>query len=95
MSIQESLEHVPELREYQEIYPDLFEIAMKLEGLESSTSIHAAGTLITNKPVIESMPMIKQDKELASWFAKEVYSMIKDDPRIEVLMENTDLGVGR
>ena len=38
---------------------------------------------------------IKQDKELASWFAKEVYSMIKDDPRIEVLMENTDLGVGR
>lgn len=37
---------------------------------------------------------IKQDKELASWFAKEVYPMIKDDPRIEVLMENTDLGVG-
>ena len=37
---------------------------------------------------------VKQDKELASWFAKEVYPMIKDDPRIEVLMENTDLGVG-
>ncbi|MBQ7350028.1 MAG: hypothetical protein IJW56_03995 [Bacteroides sp.] len=37
---------------------------------------------------------IKQDKELASWFAKEIYPMIKDDPRIEVLMENTDLGVG-
>ena len=25
---------------------------------------------------------IKQDKELASWFAKEIYPMIKDDPRI-------------
>ena len=37
---------------------------------------------------------IKQDKELASWFAKEIYPMIKDDPQIEVLMENTDLGVG-
>lgn len=37
---------------------------------------------------------VKQDKELASWFAKEVYPMIKDDPKIEVLMENTDLGVG-
>ena len=37
---------------------------------------------------------IKQDKELASWFVKVVYPMIKDDPRIEVLMENTDLGVG-
>ena len=37
---------------------------------------------------------IKQDKELASWFANEIYPMIKDDPQIEVLMENTDLGVG-
>ena len=64
LSIQESLEHVPELREYQEIYPDLFEIAMKLEGLESSTSIHAAGTLIANDNIIEIAPMIKQDKEL-------------------------------
>ena len=42
----------------------MFDIAMKLEGLESSASIHAAGTLITNDPVIESMPMIRQDKEL-------------------------------
>ena len=42
----------------------------------------------------ENHTSIKQDKELASWFAKEVYPMIKDDPRIEVLMENTDLGVG-
>lgn len=37
---------------------------------------------------------IKQDKELTSWFAREVYPRIKDDPRIEVLMKNTDLGVG-
>ena len=37
---------------------------------------------------------VKQDKELASWFAKEVYPMIKDEPGIEVLMENTDLRVG-
>ena len=37
---------------------------------------------------------VKQDKELASWFAKEVYPMIKNEPGIEVLMENTDLGVG-
>ena len=64
LSIQEALEHVPELRDYQKIYPEMFDIAMKLEGLESSTSIHAAGTLITKNPVIESMPMIRQDKEL-------------------------------
>ena len=64
LSIAEALEHVPELKDYQKIYPEMFDIAMKLEGLESSASIHAAGTLITNDPVIESMPMIRQDKEL-------------------------------
>ena len=42
----------------------------------------------------ENHTPMKQDKELASWFAKEVYPLIKDEPGIEVLMENTDLGVG-
>ena len=37
---------------------------------------------------------VKQDKDLATWFAKEVYPLIKAEPGIEVLMENTDLGVG-
>ena len=64
LSISEALEHVSELRDYQKVYPEMFDIAMKLEGLESSASIHAAGTLITDSPVIESMPMIRQDKEL-------------------------------
>lgn len=37
---------------------------------------------------------VKQDKELAAWFAQEIYPAIKEDTRIEILMENTDLGVG-
>ena len=37
---------------------------------------------------------VKQDPELAQWFASEVYPRIKDVEGIEVLMENTDLGVG-
>lgn len=37
---------------------------------------------------------VRQDKALAQWFAHEVYPLIKDDPQIEILMENTDLGVG-
>ena len=37
---------------------------------------------------------VKQDNELAQWFAREVYPQIKDEEGIEVLMENTDLGVG-
>lgn len=37
---------------------------------------------------------VRQDPELAQWFAREVYPRIKDVEGIEVLMENTDLGVG-
>ena len=37
---------------------------------------------------------VKQDPELAQWFEHEVYPQIKDVDGIEVLMENTDLGVG-
>lgn len=37
---------------------------------------------------------VKQDKELVSWFIHEVYPCIKDADGIEVLIENTDLGVG-
>ena len=37
---------------------------------------------------------IKRDQALVDWFVREVYPRIKDDPRIEVLIDNTDLGVG-
>ena len=37
---------------------------------------------------------VKQDKELTAWFAQKIYPAIKEDTRIEILMENTDLGVG-
>lgn len=40
-----------------------------------------------NTPVV-------RDEELVRWFVKEVYPKIKDDPKIEVLIDNTDLGVG-
>ena len=37
---------------------------------------------------------VERDEELAKWFVREVYPSIKDDPRIEILLSNTDLGVG-
>lgn len=37
---------------------------------------------------------VKRDDELAEWFEKEVYPCLKDDPKVEVLLNNTDLGVG-
>ena len=38
--------------------------------------------------------IVRRDEELADWFVKEVYPQIKDDPQIEILLNNTDLGVG-
>lgn len=37
---------------------------------------------------------LKRDEQLAKWFEEEVYPTLRDDPRIEVLLNNTDLGVG-
>lgn len=37
---------------------------------------------------------VKLDTELADWFRNHVAPTLADDNRIEVLMENTDLGVG-
>ena len=37
---------------------------------------------------------VKRNEQLARWFVAEVYPLIKDEPGIEVLIENTGLGVG-
>lgn len=37
---------------------------------------------------------IRRDKGLAEWFVREVYPTLRDNPKAEVLIENTDLGVG-
>ncbi len=37
---------------------------------------------------------VKRNDELVEWFKTEVYPRIKDNPSIEVLVDNTDLGVG-
>ena len=37
---------------------------------------------------------VRRSEELVSWFKDTVYPTLKDIPAIEVLLENTDLGVG-
>ncbi len=37
---------------------------------------------------------VRRDDELARWFEAEVYPSLKDNPKAEVLLNNTDLGVG-
>ena len=37
---------------------------------------------------------VKKNPELADWFVREIYPSLEGDCNVEVLMENTDLGVG-
>ncbi len=56
-----------ELKKYQEQFPELFDKAIKLEGLVRSNSIHACGMTISSVPLIEHLPMklckIKGDED--------------------------------
>ena len=42
----------------------------------------------------ENTTALKRDDELAMWFVEEVYPQLKDSDKIEILINNTDLGVG-
>jgi radical SAM superfamily enzyme YgiQ (UPF0313 family) len=37
---------------------------------------------------------VRRNEELAQWFIDEVYPTFKDEPKAEILLGNTDLGVG-
>lgn len=63
LSIEEALEIVPELRRIKSEHEDWFEAAMKLENLAKTTSIHAAGTLISPIPLNKYVPLIKNKKD--------------------------------
>lgn len=37
---------------------------------------------------------VRRSEELVSWFKEAIYPTLEDNPTVEVLLENTDLGVG-
>jgi hypothetical protein len=42
----------------------------------------------------ENSTAVKRDEELVKWFVDVVYPQLQQSDKIEVLVENTDLGVG-
>ena len=42
----------------------------------------------------ENTTAVKRDVELAKWFVEQVYPILKQSKKIEILINNTDLGVG-
>lgn len=63
LSIEEAIQAVPELKEMAEEYPEWFDMAIKLSGVPSATSIHAAGIIISPLNLSEVIPLIKSNTE--------------------------------
>ncbi|MDD3260696.1 MAG: DNA polymerase III subunit alpha, partial [Oscillospiraceae bacterium] len=62
MTLQKALDTVPELRHRYDEDPQvhrLFDMAQKIEGMPRNASTHAAGVVITDKPVAEYVPLAK------------------------------------
>ncbi|KPJ58760.1 MAG: DNA polymerase III subunit alpha, partial [Planctomycetes bacterium DG_23] len=62
IKLKEALTEVSELRSRYESEPEvkeLFDIAMRLEGLARHASVHAAGVVIADKPLTEYVPLYR------------------------------------
>src|SRR6266850_7194124 len=66
VSITQALEQVPELKKEMETNPqvrEILEIAPRLEGCASHSSVHAAGVVISPVPLLELIPIAVSGKE--------------------------------
>lgn len=71
--IKDALKYVNELKEAQKKQPGLFELAMDLEGLPSTSGLHAAGMIIAPVSLDDKLPCRRPDNEaLADVLATQV-----------------------
>ena len=66
ITIESALEKEPKLKklvEDDERVADLIQVAIALEGLPRHASTHAAGVVISNRPLVEYLPLYKSQKE--------------------------------
>src|SRR3989338_6321831 len=72
ISLQEAMEQEPKLKELYETdekVKQLLNTALALEGLYRHATIHAAGIVISNRPLVEVMPLFKgKDDEVVTSF---------------------------
>lgn len=60
-----------EIIEQNKDVSDLYNIALKLEGLKRHTTIHAAGIIISSKPLDDVLPIIRHDNLYLTCFTKD------------------------
>ncbi|MEG1551801.1 MAG: DNA polymerase III subunit alpha, partial [Oscillospiraceae bacterium] len=71
ITIEKALLKVPELNELykkDEIVRELIDTAKSVEGMPRHASKHAAGVVITDKPVSEYVPLAKNDDSVVTQF---------------------------
>jgi DNA polymerase-3 subunit alpha len=101
-SIEGALNKIPQLRELRESNPKiahLLSVAQKLEGQVRHPSIHAAGVVITPKPLVEFMPLYRSIKgEITTQFPMqdiEAIGLLKMDllglRNLTVIHDTTEL----
>ena len=71
MTLERALNISPELKRAYESDPQVrqvIDMARKLEGMPRNTSTHAAGVLITARPVVDYLPLQKNDDVITTQF---------------------------
>ena len=73
IDLNKALKIEPRLLEMQKENPqvkELFEVALALEGLTRHASTHAAGVVVSDKPIVEYMPLyVGQEGEIVSQYS--------------------------
>lgn len=71
ITLKEALERSPELMEQYKSDPGvkrIIDLSLKLEGLQRHASTHAAGVVISAEPIMEYIPLQKNDEALTTQF---------------------------
>jgi len=75
ITLNAAIEQVPELKDLQKTDPDvkkLFDIAFRLEGLHRHASVHAAGVVIADAPLVNYVPLCKVGDAVATQFSMDL-----------------------
>ena len=85
VSLQESLDADPDLLKLRNRDPrlrELFDVSLRLEGLNRHSSTHAAGVVIGDAPLIDTVPLQKNGNDITTQFTMddlEAIGMLKMD----------------
>ena len=72
ITISDCLRWIPEFAEYKKNYPELFDVAEKLEGLPTSSGTHAAGVLISPEALPGILPLIRSEGEKEGYMSSSL-----------------------